>query len=284
MIKSILFILICNVSVLIPLHSQINESPTEVIFRFFHAMSDIDTAYIAEIIDDKARLSSSFIAKGQPRISSGDKQGFINSIATALPGELDEQISNLKVNIDGGLANVWMDYTFYHKGILSHCGVNNFTLTQSPQGWKILSIVDSRRKDNCSYEDASANINQMLDDWHLAASKADSTRYFDLMTVNSIYVGTDKTEVWPKRKFLEFAAPYFENGKAWDFKKKERNVYSDDFKQIAWFDEMLDTWMGPCRGSGVVIKDQNGDWKVQHYVLSVTVDNGDIQEFIKMGK
>ena len=41
---------------------------------------------------------------------------------------------------------------------------------------------------------------------------------------------------------------------------------------MAWFDELLNTQMKICRGSGVVVK-LNNDWKLKQYVLSTTVPN-----------
>jgi len=134
----------------------------------------------------------------------------------------------------------------YYQGKLSHCGVNSFSMALEGEEWKIVSLADSRRKNNCTSDLEKNAINTMLDTWHLGATNADSTSYFDLMTTNSIYVGTDKSEVWSKRQFLQFAAPYFAKGKAWAFTRVERNVYSQDFEKVAWFDEVLDTWMGPC--------------------------------------
>ena len=262
--------------------SYAQKSIEDVIHNFFHAMADIDTIYLNEVLMDNASLSSSTLIQDGHTIGNATKYQFIQSIAASKAGELDEQISNLRIARDGGLANVWMDYTFYYRGKLSHCGVNNFSLALDGDQWKIVSIADSRRKTNCISHNAKLAINEMLDKWHLGASSADSTAYFDLMTSNSIYVGTDKTEVWSKRKFLNFAAPYFAKGKAWAFTKVERNVYSKDYFDIAWFDEVLDTWMGPCRGSGVVVKDDDGDWKVHHYVLSVAIDNDDIKEYLKV--
>ena len=46
---------------------------------------------------------------------------------------------------------------------------------------------------------------------------------------------------------------------------------------------VLDTWMGVCRGSGVV-KKVNGDWKIEHYVLSLTVPNENINAVVKVNK
>ncbi|MBS9766494.1 MAG: nuclear transport factor 2 family protein [Flavobacteriaceae bacterium] len=52
---------------------------------------------------------------------------------------------------------------------------------------------------------------------------------------------------------------------------------------MAWFDELLDTWMGICRGSGVLEKTAKG-WKIRHYVLSVTVPNEDTQKVVSAKK
>ncbi len=258
------------------------SGPEEVVQEFFQAMADIDTLYLEQVLMDDLTLSSSFLVDEVNTIGKGTKEQFIQSIARSEVGELDEQISNLKVERDQGLANVWMDYTFYYRGKLSHCGVNNFSLVLENKSWKIVSLADSRRKTDCRSHEAKLLINDMLDNWHLGATNADSTLYFDLMANNSIYVGTDKSEVWSKRDFLNFAAPYFAKGKAWAFTKIDRNIYSKDYVNVAWFDEVLDTWMGPCRGSGVVTKDENGQWKVQHYILSVAVDNEDINDYIEI--
>jgi len=47
------------------------------------------------------------------------------------------------------------------------------------------------------------------------------------------------------------------------------------------FDELLDTQMKICRGSGVLIK-QGDQWKVQHYVLSMTMPNEQIKAAVKI--
>jgi hypothetical protein len=59
----------------------------------------------------------------------------------------------------------------------------------------------------------------------------------------------------------------------------ERNIYMDESKEVIWFDELLDTWMGICRGSGVIIV-ENSKFKIKHYVLSLAIPNDDIQKVI----
>jgi len=70
-------------------------------------------------------------------------------------------------------------------------------------------------------------------------------------------------------------------GKAWSFSTLERNIYVDDYQDLGWFDELMDTQMGICRGSGVVVKDSLG-WKVKHYVLSIAIPNENVAEITKM--
>lgn len=130
---------------------------------------------------------------------------------------------------------------------------------------------------------ASQNIGEVLDNWHKAAAEADFKTYFDLMAENGIFIGTDATENWQNEEFREFAKPYFDNGKAWNFTTLERNIYSSETGKTAWFDELLNTQMGICRGSGVLEKEE-GKWKIKHYVLSVTVPNEHINEVVTAKK
>ena len=123
-------------------------------------------------------------------------------------------------------------------------------------------------------------INTLLDSWHKAASDANFKDYFNALSENSIYIGTDATENWTKKEFEIWAKPYFDKGKAWSFTALQRNIYFSPDKKLAWFDELLDTQMKICRGSGVLEK-SNGQWKIKHYVLSMTVPNDNVDEVIK---
>ncbi len=117
-------------------------------------------------------------------------------------------------------------------------------------------------------------IDSALNQWHTAAEEADFDTYFGLMTTDAVFVGSDASEVWSFQEFKNFSQPYFEAGKAWTFKPVNRNVYTNEAQNMAWFDEVLNSeHMGLCRGSGVLIKTSDGKWKVKHFVLSVAVPN-----------
>lgn len=125
------------------------------------------------------------------------------------------------------------------------------------------------------------SVDSVLTQWHLSAAEADFSSYMGAMDSLSCFIGTDAGENWPKAEFGSFCKPYFEKGSAWEFSAYERNIYLNEDQDIAWFDELLDTWMGSCRGSGVVEK-VNNTWRIKHYVLSVLIPNEDIKAVVAL--
>lgn len=129
--------------------------------------------------------------------------------------------------------------------------------------------------------DDKQQINQTLNTWHKAASEAHFDEYFSLMTKDGVFVGTDATENWQNKAFRDFAKPYFDKGKGWTYVSMERNIYLNKSQNTAWFDELLESKLKICRGSGVLVKEQ-GKWKIAHYVLSMTIPNDKASEAVKL--
>ena len=123
-------------------------------------------------------------------------------------------------------------------------------------------------------------IENAIDKWHKAAATANYTSYFALMTENSVFIGTDHTEKWDKKAFMAYSKPHFDKGKAWSFHSFRREI-AIIAHNIAWFDELLDTEMGICRGSGLMVK-ENGQWKIARYVLSMSIPNDNADAVIKI--
>jgi len=109
---------------------------------------------------DSALLRSTF-AKGIVFHSIENKQDgttalitenpddFIKAVGAPHKGVWDERIVVTDVKIDGNLASVWAPYKFYLDDKFSHCGVDVFQLMKTADGWKIIYIVDTRRKTDC---------------------------------------------------------------------------------------------------------------------------------------
>ncbi|MDO9275685.1 MAG: nuclear transport factor 2 family protein [Lutibacter sp.] len=149
----------------------------------------------------------------------------------------------------------------------------------------VFSSCENKQLNTKGLKDTSEteSINSMLDAWHKSASETKYDAYFNAMSNTSVFIGTDASENWSNKDFKVFSKPFFDLGKAWDFKPLNRNIYISSEGNLAWFDELLNTWMGVCRGSGVLSKTE-GVWKIEHYVLSVTIPNENITEVIALNK
>lgn len=117
-----------------------------------------------------------------------------------------------------------------------------------------------------------AKASSTLDHFHAAAASADEETYFAFFADGGVFLGTDGKERWTVPQFRAYAHPRFAAGKAWSFRSARRDlqVHGD----TAWFDEDLDTPnLGPARGSGVLVRDAKGAWKVAQYNLSIPIPN-----------
>ncbi len=132
-------------------------------------------------------------------------------------------------------------------------------------------------------EDNRKELNDLINEWHKAASEADYETYFGILADDGVFIGTDASENWQNEDFRAFSKPYFDRGKAWSFTTIERNIYVDKSGNFGWFDELLDTRMEICRGSGVLSK-ENGKWRIKHYVLSITIPNEDVDRVSELKK
>lgn len=117
----------------------------------------------------------------------------------------------------------------------------------------------------------SAKVNAFIDAWHDDAAHA-RMAYFDKIAPDGVYIGTDKRELWHKDAFQQWAQPYFAGKSAWAFKATVRHVYTSADGATVWFDELLDTQMGPCQASGVLRRTKAG-FEIEHYQLSMAVPN-----------
>lgn len=117
----------------------------------FNGMRIGDSSMVANVFHKDLRLMSSYTTKkGESKIHVGSLIEFTTAIGTPHDEVWDERISNVVIHRDDNLAQVWMDYSFYLDDKFSHCGVNSFQLINSKNGWKIISITDTRRSGNCA--------------------------------------------------------------------------------------------------------------------------------------
>ncbi|MES2108021.1 MAG: nuclear transport factor 2 family protein [Bacteroidota bacterium] len=122
----------------------------QAINTLFDAMRKGDSALIKTVFAKEMVLQSISNDKtGKAVIAVDSGEDFAKAIGTPHNVMYDERITFNDIKIDGDLASVWAPYKFYLGDKFSHCGVDVFSLMKTATGWKIIYIVDTRRKDNC---------------------------------------------------------------------------------------------------------------------------------------
>ena len=114
-----------------------------------------------------------------------------------------------------------------------------------------------------------AAIAEVLDEFHAAAATGDWVTYFDLMSDDAVFIGTEATERWIKPVFQAYAGKT--NG--WVYLLKTRNINLTPSGDSAWFDEILmSKSYGTSRGTGILISTRDG-WKISQYHLTFPIPN-----------
>ncbi|WP_295676776.1 nuclear transport factor 2 family protein [uncultured Mucilaginibacter sp.] len=122
----------------------------QTINTLFTAMRKGDSTLLRSVFSKDMILQSVSNDKdGKAILSTEGADGFVKAIGTPHASVYDERIVFDGIKIDGDLAGVWAPYRFYLGDKFSHCGVDVFQLMRTADGWKIIYIVDTRRKDNC---------------------------------------------------------------------------------------------------------------------------------------
>lgn len=134
---------------------QINAQTPErevqaVIETLFDGMRAGDSSMVASAFTRDAVMQT--VAQNQSGeivVHNGDLYQFLTAVGTPHEQVWDEKIGGYEIKIDGELASVWTPYQFYAGDNFSHCGVNSFQLAKLDGQWKIIYIIDTRRRTNC---------------------------------------------------------------------------------------------------------------------------------------
>lgn len=146
-----LVILLTITMLSIPALAQTDKDDIKkTINTMFEGMKKADTAMLNSTFHKSMVLQSVASKKDGSTILITEKtEDFVKQVSTPHKDIYDERITWGDIKVDGPLASVWTPYKFYIGTQYSHCGVNFFQLMKTNAGWKIIYIVDTRRKDNC---------------------------------------------------------------------------------------------------------------------------------------
>lgn len=133
--------------------AQINQDSiaiTQVIDNLFLGMKTGDSNLVRNTFHPNVKLETIFINKnGETKLKNEDLDNFIIAVGTPHEGEWNEKIISYTTQIDQIMAHVWANYKFYVDKLFIHCGVNSFQLVKLNNEWKIIHLIDTRRKKDC---------------------------------------------------------------------------------------------------------------------------------------
>lgn len=119
--------------------------------QLFTGMREGDSSLVSTVFHPEIQMMSTFTAKdGTPKTHKGSAVQFKEAVGTPHEQVWDERISNVSIQIDGNLAQAWMDYSFYLGDKFSHCGVNAIQLFKTENGWQMIHLADTRRGSDCN--------------------------------------------------------------------------------------------------------------------------------------
>jgi hypothetical protein len=115
----------------------------------FDGMKAGDSAKVRAAFHPRASLASVGARSGVPTVTFDSLAQFVRAIGTPHGDAWDERTYEEMVHVDNGMAMVWAPYDFYAGTKYSHCGVDNFQLAKTADGWKIIALVDTRQRTGC---------------------------------------------------------------------------------------------------------------------------------------
>lgn len=124
------------------------EAVLAAVERLFEGMRTADSALVRSAFHPDAVLIGTEDREGNPATRVNPIDGFVRAVGGAT-GEWHEPFWDWELQIEENLASVWTRYAFYFNGEFSHCGVDAFLLARSEDGWKIVSLADTRQREGC---------------------------------------------------------------------------------------------------------------------------------------
>ncbi len=122
--------------------------------RFFEGFHKQDSSLMIKTLSRDVFLQTIGRNKnGESKIRTEKFDDLIKSIIN-IPDSIQfqEKLLSFNIQIDGAMANAWVPYEFWLNGTFHHCGVNSFQLFKEDENWKIIYLIDTRRKAGCNVD------------------------------------------------------------------------------------------------------------------------------------
>jgi hypothetical protein len=147
--KRILFFNLFLVAINLSAQDSEKYAVQKTIEAFFEGFHQQDSIAIKETVGSEVILQTiSKDSLGMDYVKTEDFSKFIKSIVD-IPETMkfEETIKSYSIQVDGPMANAWTAYEFHINDEFSHCGINSFQLLKQNGTWKIIYLIDTRRKE-----------------------------------------------------------------------------------------------------------------------------------------
>tara|TARA_R110000787_G_scaffold59922_11_gene135897 strand:+ start:21128 stop:21592 length:465 start_codon:yes stop_codon:yes gene_type:complete len=131
-----------------------SKDAKQVVDVFFEGLHKGDTLLMKSVMTNNIVMQTVYVnEEGENILNTDDIDGFIKAIGNRPANQKwEERLLDYQIVVDGNLAHVWTPYEFWFNDVFSHCGANSFTIAKLDDGWKIIHLIDSRRKSSCKKE------------------------------------------------------------------------------------------------------------------------------------
>ena len=149
LLTSVVFLIFCiTVTGQTPSEEMEVQEAIETFFEGFHAR---DSVKMKSVLSDAVVVQTIGKSKSGENVVLQQEIDKVLKGIVSIPSEMTfkETLHSFEIKVDGAMANAWTPYSFYVNNALSHCGVNNFQLFEDNGEWKIIYLIDTRRKEGC---------------------------------------------------------------------------------------------------------------------------------------
>ena len=130
--------------------NQDQKEAMTTVLELFKAYRNGDPEGVAATFAEGALLQRVTEKDGEITVTPANPaQGFVDYVAkNGKAHKHDEPVWDYVINIDGGLASVWVKYAFFLDDNFHHCGEENFLLVKKDK-WQIFHLVDTSKEEGC---------------------------------------------------------------------------------------------------------------------------------------
>jgi len=149
--ERVIIFLVLLVSTTITAQDSEEIQVKQAIDTFFEGFHKGDTVLMKSVMYGKFPTQTTYKNKeGKNVLVTEESSKLIQAIANRPADQKwEERLLDYSIQVDGTMANAWTPYEFWFNDTFSHCGVNSFQLFNDDGNWKIIYLIDTRRREGC---------------------------------------------------------------------------------------------------------------------------------------